>query len=99
MHAGVASQRPGRGQVVAAEDRGDDPITVHLPDHGPVHEVDQAVSVHRDPWKSADTHTHSKKKVCLYLSVLSVFFPPAVEVFCEAGHMTCSGSKCSRSSS
>lgn len=49
VHAGVAGQRARRGQVVAAQHGGDDPVAVHLPDHRSVHEVDEPVFVNRNP--------------------------------------------------
>ena len=49
VHAGVTGQGSRRGQVMAAEHRGDDPVKIHFPDHRPVHKVDQTVSISSDP--------------------------------------------------
>lgn len=48
MHTGITGQRSCRGQIIAPQHRGDDPIAIHFPDHGPVHKVDQTVLIDRD---------------------------------------------------
>lgn len=50
IHDRITAERPGRGQVIGAQEGGDDPILVNASDHGAIHEVNQPRLVHRDAW-------------------------------------------------
>lgn len=45
VHHCVAAEGSGRGQVVEAQESGDDSILVNSADHGPIHKEDYAVLI------------------------------------------------------
>lgn len=55
VHAGITCQRPCRGQVITAQHCGDDSITIHLPDHGSIHKVDQSILIHCNACRNRNT--------------------------------------------
>lgn len=49
VHAGITAQWPDGSEVIGAQQRGDDPILVDLPDHGGIDKVHEAILVYGDP--------------------------------------------------
>lgn len=52
IHDGVAAQGSCGGQVVEAEQRGDDSVLIDAPDHGAVHEEYGPVLVYRNAYSN-----------------------------------------------
>ena len=51
VHHGVTAQGAGGGEVVEAQEGGDDAVLVDPTDHGAVHEEDDAILIHGDACK------------------------------------------------
>lgn len=62
IHNGIAAERPGWSQVVGAQERGDNPVLIHLADHSAVHEVDQVELINGDAWFEEQKVTRSERE-------------------------------------
>lgn len=49
IHDGVTAEGPGRGEVIGAQQGGDDPVLIDASDHRAIHEVNEPELVHCDP--------------------------------------------------
>ena len=64
VHHGVTAQGAGGGEVVEAQQGGDDAVLVDPTDHGAVHEEDDAVLIHGDACSDmSNTTTRSQPGV------------------------------------
>jgi len=80
VHHRVTAQGSGGGEVVEAQKGGNDPVLVDPTDHGPVHEEDDAVLIHRDAYtlkqqqqqqqqiSPGDAYNHELKQQQQYIS-------------------------------
>jgi hypothetical protein len=50
LHDGVTAEGPGRGEVIGAQQSGDDSILINTSDHGAVHEINEPKLVHCNSW-------------------------------------------------
>lgn len=63
VHDGVAAEGSGRGQVVEAQQSGDNAVLINPANHGPIHKEDYTVLIHRNACRWVDSRRTERENI------------------------------------
>lgn len=63
VHHSVAAEGSGRGQVVEAQQSGDNAVLINPANHGPIHKEDYTVLIHRNACRWVDSRQTERKNI------------------------------------